>query len=98
MFGNLEDELTAANELSGLTGVSWVWDHTGGGCTALVHVLGVDHYFMITHAEGASVPCANDPVCVGEYVNDEAVNYWYFDNRTKAADFIVTWGSNRGAV
>lgn len=91
-----DQEIQAGLFFAGATGLPFEWQSTGGGCTALQADINDTHYLMVTHAEDASIPAATDPICLGEYVNDEAVNYWYFSNRAEAVAFLITWGSNRG--
>jgi hypothetical protein len=81
----MKEQEQLADELATLTGKNWYLEHTGGGCTALV--LQADpkiwaHYFMVTHCEDASVPQANEPHHLGEYINeDQDINHYYFLNR-----------------
>lgn len=91
-------EVRAERAFRRATGLPWEWQFTGGGCTALILELTPNHYLMVTHAEDASVPEAAEPHCVGEYVDDEAVNYWTFPNRREAAVFVVCWIFWRGVA
>jgi hypothetical protein len=66
MLYSEEQEHQYVAELSALTGATWEWEHTGGGCTAVVlHIDGgigsEEHYLMVTHSEDASIPSENDP-------------------------------------
>lgn len=87
------DEMAA--HFAKLTGQPWDWQNTGGGCTALMFEISQDHYLMVTHSEDASVPDASEPHCLGEYVGDEPVNYWYFPNRRETIKFLKVWESRR---
>jgi hypothetical protein len=49
---------------------------------------------MVTD-EGASVPDPFDTCCLGECVNDDAVNYWYFPNQHELVKFLQVWGATR---
>ena len=93
-----DQEIQAGLFFATATGLPFEWQSTGGGCSALEANITDTHYLMVTHAEDASIPEFLDPHCVGEYVNDDAINYWYFPNRVEAVKFLITWGSNRGAV
>jgi len=102
MYGMAEQVL--AEELAELTGQPWEVECTGGGCMALVwylkgHALlnsapDYGHYFMVTD-EGASVPLAAEPCCLGEYVDGFPLNYWYFPNRKKLIKFLQVWNTTR---
>ena len=91
---NDSEESKRADELAKLTGSPWELDHTGGGCTALTLQMGNEpgkHYFMVTVQEDASVPMVSEPHHLGEYVNDEDVNHWYFENRRSMVAFLRSW-------
>jgi hypothetical protein len=94
----MDIEELLADELTKLTGQAWQLEHTGGGCTALVLELlaGSEwgHYFMVTD-EGASVPQANEPCHLGEYVGVNDLNHWYFENRRELVAFLSTWFEDR---
>ena len=56
-----------ADLLTNLTGTQWEWEHTGGGCMALIAHLANGTYAMITD-EGLSDEIApTDPVSLGIY-------------------------------
>jgi len=60
---------------------------------ALAHPRGF-HYLMVTD-EGASIPDPFEACCLGEYVNDYPVNYWYFANQHELVNFLQVWNAKR---
>jgi len=94
----MKSEELLAVDLAKLTGQAWQLQETGGGCTALVLELleGSEwgHYFMVTD-EGASVPQANEPCHLGEYIGSNDLNHWYFSNRRELVAFLRTWFKTR---
>ena len=101
MLYSEEQEHQYVAELSALTGATWEWEHTGGGCTAVVlHVDGgigsEEHYLMVTHSEDASIPSENDPHTLGEYLDHgDSPNWWYFPSRAAMVEFLKLWLSHR---
>jgi len=94
-----------SQKLSVMTGQPWEVEHTGGGCMALMCIInGHDdvalahprgfHYLMVTD-EGASIPDPFEACCLGEYVNDYPVNYWYFANQHELVNFLQVWNAKR---
>lgn len=101
----MHNEEFQAHKLSVMSGLTWFVEMTGGNCTALVCQLSSahrselteglsTHYLMVTD-EGASVPDPFDTCCLGEYVNDEPVNYWYFANQQDLVNFLQVWNATR---
>ena len=96
------DEQALSDKLARLTGLPWMAEDTGGGCTALVLRLdgkdeGWQHYFMVT--DDATIPGPDDPHHLGEYVNEsQDINHWYFVNRKELVRFLKVWAFKRGGV
>lgn len=96
----LATEQQLANELAALTGKPWEHTFTGGCCTALELITKQTptdtHYLMVTHSEDASVPAANEPHTLGEYVDNkadcfaycEALSLHYFTNRAELVAYL----------
>lgn len=69
----LAQELEYVEELSSLTSASWVLSDTGGGmsCAELQLSGGVvigDHYLLVTATDDPSIPHADEPHTLGEYL------------------------------
>ena len=96
----LATEQHLANELAALTGKPWKHTFTGGCCTALELITKQTptdtYYLMVTHSEDASVPAANEPHTLGEYVDNkadcfaycEALSLHYFTNRAELVAYL----------
>jgi hypothetical protein len=92
------EEFKRADELARLTGSPWEFEFTGGGCTAITLQLGKvtgSHYFMVTTAGDASIPMVGEPHHLGEYVNDEDINHFYFANRRAMLVFLRSWNKHQ---
>jgi len=94
-MNTLADDIRLADELAALTGKPWTLTDTGGGCTALELITNktkqTTRYLIVTHSEDASVPAADEPHTLGEYIDDkndiwsfcEPINLHYFANRAE---------------
>ena len=94
-MNTLTEDIRLADELAALTGKPWTLTDTGGGCTALELITNktkqTTRYFMVTHSEDASVPAADEPHTLGEYIDNkndiwsfcEPMNLHYFANRAE---------------
>lgn len=87
METELQKEIRLADELAALTGKTWELEFTGGNCTALVLQAAPKewaHYYMVTHCEDASVPAADEPHHLGEYLDEDySISDHYFSNRAE---------------
>lgn len=61
-----------ADLITNMTGTQWEWEHTGGGCMALITHFPDNTYAMITDEDLSDEIAPNDAVSLGIYPdNDE---------------------------
>ena len=95
------EELQYVEELSSLTCANWVLSDTGGGhsCAELQLEGGVgvgDHYLLVTASDDPSIPHADEPHTLGEYLEGGiSPSWWYFPNRAAMVEFLKLWIGHR---